>query len=100
MSWAFLTRAGTEDSVAHASCPGCGAAIARGVVGAVARRTAAELRPAGPGWATVERHSPHRVQLVPGVLHVIDPCTGQTDAIAYVWLGEMAAIASHKLDDQ
>jgi hypothetical protein len=40
------------------------------------------------------------VQLVPGVLHVIDPCTGQTDAIAYVWFGEMAAITSHKLDDQ
>jgi hypothetical protein len=40
------------------------------------------------------------MQLIPGVLGVIDPCTGQADAVADVRLRQVAPVARHELDDQ
>jgi hypothetical protein len=48
----------------------------------------------------VDPDGEYRMDLVPGVLGVIDPGPGQLDPLADAWCRQVSVIAGHQLDDQ
>lgn len=51
-------------------------------------------------WATIEGDGPDRVQLIPAMLGVIDPSTGQGDLLSNMRFWQVATIARHELDHE